>query len=52
MAPQHCPRCIGRRRVVTPLFESELPMRRLVADASLAADSNPTADGETRGGRP
>jgi hypothetical protein len=52
MAPEHCPRCIGRRRVATPLFESELPMRRLVADASLAADSNLTIDGESRGARP
>ena len=32
MAPQHCPRCIGRRRVATPLVESPLPMRQIVAD--------------------
>jgi len=38
MAPQHCPRCIGRRRVATPLVESTLPLRRLAADES----SSPT----------
>ena len=31
MAPEHCPRCIGRRRVATPLIHSELPMRHLIA---------------------
>jgi hypothetical protein len=31
MAPEHCPRCIGRRRVATPLVPSELPLRQLVA---------------------
>jgi hypothetical protein len=31
LAPEHCPRCIGRRRVATPLFASPLPMRQLMA---------------------
>jgi Zn-finger nucleic acid-binding protein len=31
MAPEHCPRCIGRRRMATRLFASELPMRQLIA---------------------
>jgi hypothetical protein len=42
MAPQHCPRCIGRRRVATPLVESELPMRQLIAHE--AAQAPPPAD--------
>jgi hypothetical protein len=37
MAPQHCPRCIGRRRVATPLVESPLPMRQIVANEAASA---------------
>jgi len=32
MAPEHCPRCIGRRRVAIPLFPSPLPTRQLIAN--------------------
>ena len=48
MAPEHCPRCIGRRRVATPLFSSTLPMRQLVAqEAAEAAAAPPPADRPT-----
>jgi len=32
LAPEHCPRCIGRRRVAIQLFPSALPMRQLAAN--------------------
>jgi hypothetical protein len=44
MAPEHCPRCIGRRRVATPLFASPLPMRQLVAEEAARAAEAPPAD--------
>jgi hypothetical protein len=37
LAPQHCPRCIGRRHVATPLIPSPLPMRHLAADEAARA---------------
>ena len=40
MAPEHCPRCIGRRRVATRLFASELPMRQLVAREAAQEDAS------------
>jgi hypothetical protein len=30
-APRHCPRCIGRRRELVPMFVSTLPYRLLEA---------------------
>ena len=45
MAPQHCPRCIGRRRVATPLVESPVPMRQIVADD---ASSGTQGEGTSR----
>jgi hypothetical protein len=41
MAPEHCPRCIGRRRVATPLFASPLPMRQLMAQEAAAKGTAP-----------
>ena len=37
LAPDHCPRCIARRRVATPMFRSPLTMRELVSDADSPA---------------
>jgi hypothetical protein len=44
MAPEHCPRCLGRRQVATPLFESPVPIRRLIADEGAAGIPAPPAD--------
>jgi hypothetical protein len=41
MAPEHCPRCIGRRRVATPLFASPLPMRQLMAQEAAQGNAPP-----------
>jgi hypothetical protein len=42
LAPQHCPRCIGRRHVATPLVPSPVPLRHLAADeAGPAAQEGP-----------
>jgi len=41
MAPEHCPRCIGRRRVAIPLVPSELPMRHLVANEAPPEEPSP-----------
>jgi len=34
LAPRHCPRCIGRARVLAPMFASPLPIRLLSGDDS------------------
>jgi hypothetical protein len=41
MAPEHCPRCIGRRRVATPLVPSALPLRRLGESEAPAESARP-----------
>jgi hypothetical protein len=44
MAPEHCPRCIGRRRVATPLVPSALPMRQLAANEAATGTSGGAAE--------
>ena len=51
LAPEHCPRCIGRRRVATPLFASPLPMRQLVANDALHGTPGGPAEPERPPGR-
>ena len=34
IAPEHCPRCIGRSRLASPMFQSPLPYRLLAEDPS------------------
>jgi hypothetical protein len=46
MAPEHCPRCIGRRRVATPLFPSPLPMRQLMAQEAAKETAPPPPPAE------
>jgi hypothetical protein len=46
MAPEHCPRCIGRRRVATPLFSSPLPMRQLMAQEATKETAPPPPPAE------
>jgi hypothetical protein len=43
IAPRHCPRCIGRAGVVSPMFESPLPFRLLTAEQQTA--TTPAARG-------
>jgi Zn-finger nucleic acid-binding protein len=46
MAPEHCPRCIGRRRVATPLIASELPLRQLAAQQAAQDPAPPPQPAE------
>jgi hypothetical protein len=41
MAPEHCPRCIGRRRVATPLVAGPLPMCQLIAQEAAREGAPP-----------
>jgi len=45
LMPRHCPRCIGRARVLAPMFASPLPMRLLSADGADGADGAEGAEG-------
>jgi hypothetical protein len=48
LAPEHCPRCIGRRRVATPLVPSPLPMRQLAANEAATGPSGGAAEADRR----
>jgi len=36
-APEECPRCIGRLRLASPMFQSPVPYRLLATDPSAPA---------------
>ena len=44
MAPEHCPRCIGRRRVATKLLASPLPLRHMLGEQESPRPEAPPAD--------
>jgi len=48
LAPEHCPRCIGRRRVATRLVPSVLPMRQLAANEAAAGTASGPAEDDRR----